>query len=113
MEETVRERFAHAGCSGAMPWGAPVQVQARLDFSAAPGLYHQFLREIRLGRVTEREEGLFYEAEVNDPLELLPLLRSYAPWLQILPGEHGLDVRLQEDLEQMRRAAEEMDHEAI
>lgn len=96
-----------------MPWGAPVRVEARLDFSDAPGLYHQFLREIRLGRVSEREEGLFYEAEVNDPLELLPLLRSYAPWLRILPGEHGLDVRLREDLEQMRRAAEEMDHEAI
>lgn len=112
-EETVRERFAHAGCSGAMPWGAPVRVEARLDFSDAPGLYHQFLREIRLGRVSEREEGFFYEAEVNDPLELLPLLRSYAPWLRILPGEHGLDVRLREDLEQMRRAAEEMDHEAI
>ena len=27
----------------------------------------------------EREDGIYYEAEVNDPLELLPLLRSYAP----------------------------------
>lgn len=112
-EQIVKARFAHAGCSGAMPWGAPVRVEAKLDFSSAPGLYHQFLRELRLGRVTEGEDGLRYEAQVNDPLELLPLLRSYAPWLRVLPGEHGLDVRLREDLEAMGRAAEEDSHEVL
>ena len=104
--QAVTARFARCGCSGAMPAGEPVLVRARLNFSSAPGLQNQFAREIRLGRIVEREDGIYYEAEVNDPLELLPLLRSYAPWLQVLPGAHTLDQRLREDLVLMRQAAE-------
>lgn len=106
-QQEVFSRFAHTGCSGAMPLGQPVTVEARLDFSAAPGMGTQFAREIRLGRIVQREDGFqYYEAQVNDPLELLPLLRAYSPWLRVLPGSHGLAQRLQEDLMTMRQAAE-------
>ena len=72
-----------------------------------PGLLAQFRRELRVGEVTDGPEGLLYQARVNDPLELLPLLRSYAPWLRVLPGDHDLDARLRQDLLTMRRQAEE------
>ena len=112
-QQAVTDRFARCGCSGAMPAGEPVLVRARLNFSSAPGLQNQFAREIRLGRIVEREDGIYYEAEVNDPLELLPLLRSYAPWLRVLPGAHTLDQRLREDLLLMRQAAEGARNETI
>lgn len=112
-EQAVHARFARAGCSGAMPWGEPVRVEARLAFSEAPGMRAQFAREIRLGRIVAREDGEYYEAEVNDPLELLPLLRSFSPWLRVLPGPHGLDRRLREDLLQMYQAAEGAEHESF
>ena len=96
-----------------MPWGEPVRVEARLAFSEAPGMRAQFAREIRLGRIVAREDGEYYEAEVNDPLELLPLLRSFSPWLRVLPGPHGLDRRLREDLLQMYQAAEGAEHESF
>ena len=35
-EQAVHARFAKAGCSGAMPWGEPVRVEARLEFAGAP-----------------------------------------------------------------------------
>lgn len=112
-QQAVTARFARCGCSGAMPAGEPVLVRARLNFSSAPGLQNQFAREIRLGRIVEREDGIYYEAEVNDPLELLPLLRSYAPWLRVLPGAHTLDQRLREDLLLMRQAAEGARNETV
>ena len=112
-QQAVQKRFAKAGCSGALPWGKPVRVEARLEFAGAPGLRSQFARELRLGRIVAREDGEYYEAEVNDPLELLPLLRAYSPWLRVVPGPHGLDRRLREDLLQMRRAAEGVGHESF
>ena len=112
-EEAVAARFAATGCSGARPWGTPVRVEARLDFSGAPGMRSQFARELRMGRIVRREDGEYYEADVNDPLELLPLLRSFSPWLRVMPGCHGLDRRLREDLLQMCRAAEEDADETV
>ena len=103
----VRCAFSHSGCSGAVPEGGPVLVEARLDFQDFPAMGNQFAREIRIGRIAERADGSYYEAVVNDPQELLPLLRSYAPWLSVLPGDHGLDALLRESLLQMRQALEE------
>lgn len=103
----VRAAFAASVCSGAVAEGGLVLVRAELRFAPMPGLLAQFRRELRVGEVTDGPEGLLYQARVNDPLELLPLLRSYAPWLRVLPGDHDLDARLRQDLLTMRRQAEE------
>ena len=67
----------------------------------------QFARELRIGSIIVRDGKEYYQAEINDPLELMPLLRSFSPWLRILPGRHDLDVRLREDLRQMRVSLEQ------
>lgn len=98
--DPVLAAFAASGCSSARARTGPVAVEAELRFHRAPGMGAQFARELRLGDI---RSGV-YRAEVNDPNELLPLLRSYAPWIRVRPGSHGLDARLRSDLEQMREA---------
>ena len=49
----------------------------------------------------------YYEAEVSDPLELRPLLRTYGAYLRILPGEHTLREDLREHYALMLKALEE------
>lgn len=107
--EEAAAAFARTGCSGTLPQNGPVLVEAKLNFQTSPGIRTQFQRELRLGEIVEREDGAYYRALINDPLELFPFLRSFSPWLRILPGEHGLDRRLREDLLQM--LGEEGDHE--
>lgn len=103
----AESRFARSAFSGAVPAGKPVLVRARLRFEDAPGMLEQFRREIRLGEIVEEPEGLVYQAQVNDPLELRPLLRMYAPWLRVLPGDHRLDGQVRQDLEELRRRLRE------
>lgn len=103
----VLHAFAHAGCSGDVPAEGPVLVEAELRFQNAPGMRVQFARELRIGSIIVRDGKEYYQAEINDPLELMPLLRSFSPWLRILPGRHDLDVRLREDLRQMRVSLEQ------
>lgn len=106
--EQVRNTFVHSGCSGNIPAEGPVLVEARLHFTHTPGMRSQFLRELRFGEVSVREDGEeYYQAWVNDPKELVPFLRSFAPWLQVLPGQHNLAEKLRSDLMQMRQAAHE------
>jgi len=80
----------------------PVLVETRLHFEAERGRRDQFARELRLGGIEGCPEGEVYRAAVNDPLELLPQLRAYAPWLTVLPGEHDLDRRMQDSLCRMQ-----------
>lgn len=94
--------FAYAGCSGALPQAAAQIVRAKLNFENAPGMRNQFERELRFGEVVEREDGVYYQAKINDPIELTAYLRSFSPWLKILPGEYPLDERVRSDLENMR-----------
>lgn len=109
----VLDTFAHTGCSGAMDFGKPVMVEAKLEFGAYTGMRNQFAREIPMGEIVNREDGEYYVALVNDPNELLPLLRAFSPWLRVLPGCHGLDKKLQGDLLAMKTALEgRQTHEA-
>ncbi len=102
------EAFADTLCSGLPGRGKPVVVEARLCFDGAPGMRAQFLRELRVGAVERRKDGCeYYRAALNDPLELLPLLRAYAPWLRLLPGKHDLARRLRADLLALRAGLEE------
>ena len=108
-----QEYYVHAGVSTAMPAGEPVTVEAVLRFGENRGMRRQFIREMRLGTLEIRDDGEYYRALVNDPVEVLPLLRSYAPWLRVLPGNHDLDSRLQEGLRRMRDALKEEQNESV
>lgn len=79
-----------------------VLVEAKLHFGEEKGRREQFCRELRIGSIESTEDGLFYRAYIRDPLELLPLLRAYAPWLEVLPGEHDLRDRMAETLQQIQ-----------
>lgn len=79
-----------------------VCVEAKLHFGTEQGRCNQFRRELRIGTIEQRQDGEYYHALINDPLELLPLLRAYAPWLEVMPGNHDLDVRMREGLQQMQ-----------
>lgn len=100
--ERARDVYAQTGCSGAADYGHPVLVEAKLCFDGMPGLRNQLARELRLGRIESREDGEYYCALLNDPREVLPVLRAYSPWLKVLPGEHDLDRRLEDSLRQMQ-----------
>ena len=97
--QAIEKAYAHVLFSSRTR--KPVLVEVKLEFSNAPGLYRQFLREIRIGKVIQRPDGKYYAAWVSDPAELKPFLRTYAPYLRILPGEHNLAQLLRSDLSQM------------
>ena len=99
--QNCRAAFAHTGCSGALPQTGPEIVRVRLDFEDSPGMRNQFERELRIGTIIQDEGGQYYQAEINDPIELTPFLRAYSPWITILPGKNGLAERIRSDLEAM------------
>lgn len=105
--EATRKAFAASLCSGVPAGETAVTIRAKLSFESFPAMRAQFLRELRIGAVTQEEDGEYYTAVLNDSLELLPLLRAYSPWLKLLPGQHGLEDRLREDLRAMRGELEE------
>ena len=105
--QVAKKKFSKSAFSGAIPSNGSIFVQVQLCFAGAPELLAQFCREVRIGEIIERQEGLFYQVWINDPWELQPFLRMYALWIKIFPGEHQLDVRLRKDLEEMRRQIEE------
>lgn len=108
ISQRVSSHFKYSGCSSGVFKERPYQVRVQLCFDNQVGLYRQFRREIRIGRILEENGTEYYVAELHDPGEIVPLLRQYAPWLKILPGEHGLDVRVRADLERMRDQMEKM-----
>lgn len=83
-----------------------VLVEAMLHFGEEKGRQEQFCRELRIGSIESTEDGLVYRAYIRDSLELLPLLRAYSPWLELLPGEHDLCERMAETLQQMQDGLE-------
>ena len=46
-----------------------------------------------LGQIIQRDGVEIYQAQVNDPTELIPFLRSYGGFIRILPGQHHLDLQ--------------------
>lgn len=102
--EECQAAFAHSGCSGFLPPDGPTTVRARLRVSQSPGMGAQFVRELRAGAVRSEENGEEYQAEWNDPMELIPFLRSYSPWLSLEAGAHGLKEAIQQDLRSMRES---------
>lgn len=99
--------FRYTGLSGRTSRKSPYVVTVQLLFQDAPGMFNQFRRDIRMGQILREDGKDIYRVVINDPVELVPLLRQYSPWLKVLPGEHGLDAQLREDLKKMRQQTEE------
>lgn len=79
----------------------PVHIEAELCFDN-PAMRVQFEREMLIGSIECRDEADFYCADVNDPTEVKPFLRSYGAYLKILPSEsHSLDLGLRQEYERM------------
>ena len=105
LSQTVLEAFSYVGFSGELNPEGPYHIRAKV--LCRDGIYRRFCRDIRFGSVHEENDACYYDVTVHDPGELVPLLRQYAPWLQILPGSHGLHHKIRSDLELMRRQTEE------
>lgn len=102
-KEAAEAAYQHSLYSGKKA-EEPTLVEVKLLFGDSKGLENQFIREIRMGDVTREADGSYYRMEINDPMELLPLLRSYSPWLKVLPGAHDLDALLHDSLSDLRGA---------
>lgn len=105
LQEKVKSAYSHTLFSGNNQ--KCVAVCAKLEFEENPGLRNQFLREIRIGKIVQRDGGEYYEAWISDPQELKPLLRAYGAYLRVLPGDHGLHSELREQYAQMLTDLEE------
>ena len=103
----TQNAFSNSGCARFMSAQEPYEVVAELLFDEASGIKNQFIREIRMGEIIRHDGKDYYRVVVNDPVELVPLLRQYAPWIRILPGNHDLDARIHQDLLRMRQQLEE------
>lgn len=98
----VRAAFANSRFSGHLTEDGPTELRMELRFENE-GLERQFLRELRGGSIEAEGEKRVYHDTINDPIELVPLLRSYAPWL-VPEDPDGLAAqRIREDLLLMRR----------
>ena len=101
----VNEFFACSGVSAFRDEGSPYRVKVKVKLEGAMLL--RFSRDIRLGQMEAGDTGRIYCVRINDPGELVPLLRQYAPGLEIQPGPDRLRQRIREDLLQMRSQLEE------
>ena len=104
--DAVEAAFAHSRFSGFLPEHGPTRLEMELRFEN-PGLERQFLRELRGGSIETEDGRRVYRDEISDPVELVPLLRSYAPWLVPSDPEGVAERRIREDLRRMRRQLSE------
>ena len=98
----VTDAFADSGFSGNLPKNGPTELQFELQFEN-PGIERQFLRELRRGTVKTENGRRIYHDQINDPVELVPLLRSYSPWLKPKNPDGLAERRIREDLLRMRQ----------
>lgn len=99
--------FRSSGVSGKR--GEPVRLEFRLNFGERSDVRSLFLRRKSLGRVYTRDGSEFYEAELSDPIELVPFLREFSPWLSVTNDGGGLRDYLLNSLTEMKRNLAETD----
>lgn len=102
LREAVTEAFSNSRFSGHLPENGPTELAMELRFEN-PGVERQFLRELRGGSVAEEDGKRVYRDTINDPIELVPLLRSYAPWLIPRDPNGVAEQHIRTDLERMRQ----------
>ena len=105
-QAAVTAAFADSRFSGYLPEEGPTELRMELRFDN-PGLERQFLRELRGGCIEAQNDRRVYHDRINDPIELVPLLRSYAPWLKPMNPAGAAEQRIREDLLRMRQQLSE------
>lgn len=98
---SVTDHFQYSLISSGKTRKQPFVVKAKLLFSSNDGLKKQFLREMLIGEIAREGDAEIYSAFVHDPGELLPWLRSWGKFIEILPGEDGLRERLLGEIQEM------------
>lgn len=107
IRDSVLEIFKDVGFSGFNLSGPTQLVEADLNFNELPGMYMQFQREMRMGEIIEQDGEKMYRVWMHDPGELVPFLRSFAPWVKVRPGAHKLNEIIERDLEIMKKALDD------
>ena len=105
--DNVLDIFKDVGFSGFNLSGPTQLVEADLNFNESPGMYMQFQREMRMGEIIEQDGKEMYRVWIHDPGELVPFLRSFAPWVKVRPGAHKLNEIIERDLEIMKKALDD------
>ena len=101
-KEAVDKAFEHSRFSDLIPASGPTALRMRLHFEQ-PGLERQFLRELRGGEIITEDDQRVYCDIINDPIELVPLLRSYSPWIEPENPEGAAEQRIREGLLRMKQ----------
>ncbi len=102
LREEVDACFRYSRFSGQIPENGPETVRVKLHFGEKSGLRNQFAREMRGGSIEQTPEGEIFVDTLNDPVELIPLLRSYSPWLEPEDRDSVLAERIRNDLLEYR-----------
>lgn len=105
-KDAVKAAFADSRFSGNLPEQGPTDIRMEMLFEN-PGIERQFLRELRGGSVETENGRRVYCDRINDPIELVPLLRSYAPWLKPENPDGPAERRIREGLLLMRQQLSE------
>ena len=98
LRQEVEAVFRYSRFSGFIPEDGPKTVRMKLRFGDLNGLRRQFIRELRGGEVRQEGAEEVFTDTVNDPVELIPLLRSYAPWLEPAEQDDPVASRIRRDL---------------
>lgn len=98
----VKAAFAESRFSGNLTEDGPRTLRMELCFED-PGLERQFLRELQGGSVETENGRRIYRDRINDPIELVPLLRSYSPWLKPETPDGDAESRIRKGLLQMQQ----------
>ncbi len=79
---------------------SPYNIKVQLLFKNQ-GLKQQFIREMIVGEIYSENNIEIYEAKINDPVELIPWLRSFGENIKILENQCGLDKYLKKSYLEM------------
>ncbi len=94
----VDAAFQHCRFSSHMPENGPSTVRMKLCFGEMNGLRRQCVRELRGGEILQDGEEEIFADTINDPIELIPLLRSYSPWLEPVEKDSPIMSCIRKDL---------------
>lgn len=102
LREKVDDYFRYSRFSGYITETGAETVRMKLRFGEKSGLRTQFAREMRGGCIEQTPSGETFVDTINDPVELIPLLRSYSPWLEPENKDRPLAARIRDDLLKFR-----------
>lgn len=97
----VDKWFGHSILSSRIMDDSPFEVRVKLNFGENEKLREQFKREKLIGELIAQDGGEMYLSRINDPVELLPWLRSWSKVVEILPGSDGLREMLVGEIREM------------